>query len=246
MTLAVVTYLWSPDERSNLAAPYTPADVERLRVAVRGNLTLPHEFICVTDRPEIFDDNPHIRAIPLDKTIPMSAGHCVCRLMTFHPEGRKIFGADTVFQMDLDTLVVGNLDKIAGRQSDVVLWRNPARVPWDRPLRVRPLYNGSFVLHRTGTVPRVWENYRRLLTADPGSTFLKDDQTWISSCFGPITPYWDHIDGIYRLAREDTPGSGVWGTLPEGARLVTFPGSEGKPDNPKVLAANPWIKEFAA
>lgn len=243
MSLAVITYLWSPDERSNLASPYMPDDVERLRQAVARNLTLPHEFICVTDRPEIFDGNPHIRAIPLDRTIPMSAGHCVCRLMTFHPDGRKIFGTDTVFQMDLDTLVVGNLNAIAGRQSDVVLWRNPARVPWDRPLKLRPYYNGSFVLHRTGTIPFLWRDYLKLSVCT-GHSALKDDQTWLSHWFGSTAPYWDHVDGIYRLAREDTPGSGVWGTLPEGARLVTFPGSEGKMDNPKVLAANPWIKEL--
>lgn len=244
--LAVITYLWSPDERSHLAAPYAAADVERLREAVARNLTVPHEFICVTDHPEVFNDNPHIRAVKIDTTIPMHAGHCVCRLMTFHPDGRRLFGADHVFQMDLDTVVIRNFDNVVARKEDTVLWRNPARIPFDRPMKPRPYYNGSFVLHRCGSAPWVWREYLNLLRAMPTALELKDDQTWLSHCFGANAPYWDHVDGIYRVARPGEPETGIWGDLPETARLVTFPGSEGKADNPRVLEANPWIKDYVA
>lgn len=245
MTLAVITYLWQPDARSHLAAPYTPADVERLRQSVARNLTVPHAFICVTDTPELFDGNPHIRAVKLDATIPMHAGHCVCRLMTFHPEGKRLFGASHVFQMDLDTLVVRNFDDVVTRKEDTVLWRNPARVPWERPLKLRPYYNGSFVLHRCGTMPGVWWAYDESHQHRPSERFLKDDQTWLSHWFGQDAPYWDHVHGIYRIARPGEPETGIWGDLPSNAKLVTFPGSEGKLDNPKVREANPWIAEYA-
>lgn len=244
MNLAIITYLWSPDKRSKLTSAYTPDDVRRLQRAVARNLTVPHSFACITDYPEAFDGDSNVKGIRLDATIPMNAGHCVCRLMTFHPDGREIFGADTVFQMDLDTFVVGNMDEIVSRKETAVFWRNPARAPWDRPKKSRPLYNGSFVLHRCGTASQVWSEYQNWHADLPQDPVLKDDQTWYSHAFGSTAPYWDQSHGIYRIARPGEPETGVWGDLPANAKLVTTPGSEGKPSNPVVMAANPWL-EFA-
>jgi hypothetical protein len=258
-SLAVITYLWSPDANSKLAAPYTPEDVRKIAKAVKANLTVPHSFICVTDRVEAFDGDTEIKAIPIDDTIPMDAGHCVCRLMTFHPNGREIFGVDRVFQMDLDTLVIRNFDDVVMRDEDVVLWRNPARVPWDNPRRAnRPYYNGSFVLHRLGTRPHIWEDYLRRWQLDERhyraevgrsgacNPCMKNDQVWYSSFLGPDMPYWDASHGVYRIARPGEPETGVWGDLPVNARLVTTPGSEGKVSNPVVREANRWLEAYAA
>lgn len=244
VTLAVITYFWQPNAHSKLAKPYVPDDVRKLKRDVGRNLLVPHKFICVTDRPEEFADDEEIEAVAIDTTIPKEAGHCVCRLMTYHPQGREIFGADVVFQMDLDTFVLDVIDPIVLRREDLVLWRNPARRPWANPVRERPLYNGSFVLHRCGTMPWLWSNYLEAWRQQPGLAVLKDDQTWLSANLGRDMPHWSDRDGIYRLAREDTPGSGIWGELPENAKLVTFVGSEHKPDNPKVREANPWIAEY--
>lgn len=247
MSLAVITYLWSPDERSKLVAPYMPEDVRKLAKAAKANLTVPHSFICVTDRPEAFDGDTEIKAIPIDDTIPMNAGHCVCRLMTFHPNGREIFGADRVFQMDLDTLVIRNFDDVVMRDEDVVLWRNPARVPWDNPSRPqRPYYNGSFVLHRCGSAAWVWTGYLEILGKYPANPILKDDQTWLSNYLGPYMPYFDASHGIYRMARPGEPETGIWGDLPDNAKLVTYPGSNGKITQTHIREANPWLEEYAA
>jgi hypothetical protein len=247
LSLAVISYLWSPDERSNLAAPYTPEDVRKLARAVKANLTVPHSFICVTDRPEAFDGDTEIKAIPIDDTIPMDAGHCVCRLMTFHPNGREIFGADRVFQMDLDTLVIRNFDDVVMRDEDVVLWRNPARVPWDNPSRPqRPYYNGSFVLNECGANEYLWGAYVQMLRIDPSDPRIKDDQTWLSSFLGPDMPFWDANHGIYRIARPGEPETGIHGALPDNAKLVTYPGSEGKISLPHIREANPWLEAYAA
>jgi len=241
--LAVITYLWSPDANSKLAAPYTPEDVRKRQRGVKANLTVPHSFICVTDCVEAFDGDTEIKAIPIDDTIPMDAGHCVCRLMTFHPNGREIFGADRVFQMDLDTLVIRNFDDVVMRDEDVVLWRNPARVPWDNPSRPqRPYYNGSFVLHRCGALPDVVAQWRRF----QGNVYAKDDQTWYSNFFGPRAPYFDASHGIYRIARPGEPETGVHGTLPDNAKLVTHCGSNGKIHLPHIREANPWLEEYVA
>lgn len=233
--ITILTYWWNEPGFPNT---YVSDDVKRLQRMVSQNTTVPHEFAVVTDRVELFADEPDIRAIPIcwDKHVPRT---CSVRLMTFHPEGASMIG-ERVFQMDLDTIVVGNIDAIVSRTEDTVLWRNPSRVPWDKPGRPqRPLYNGSFVSHRCGAAPHVWNEYI------PDRCRWIDDQTWLSLVFGIDTPYFDgEHDGVYRLARQDTPGSGVWGSLPDNARIVTCPGDKGKPRDPIIRAANPWMEPY--
>lgn len=237
--LTVATYFWHPDPGSKFAAAYTPDDVRRLQRMVERNMTVPHEFAVITDRPELFDDDTEIRAVPLRKGTHVP-GTCFVRLFTFHPMGRERIG-ERVLQIDLDTLIVGNMDALVQRDEDTVLWRNPGRVPWDKPSRPgRPYYNTSLVLHRCGTRPEIYTAF------DPLNPRCRDDQWWLSEMFGPDAPYWDGSHGVYRLGRDDTPGSGVSGELPENAVVVTFPGSEGKWSEPRVAAANPWIAEHLA
>jgi hypothetical protein len=238
--LTVATYLWTPDPGSKFTAPYTPDDVRLLQRMVSRHLTAPHEFAVITDRPELFADDAYIRAIPIDWATHVP-GTCYVRLMTFHPDGREIFGADKLLQIDLDTLIVGSIDHLVSRDEDLVLWRNPARHP-SRP--GRSAYNTSILLHDLGRIPELWQAFvdmKKLGMTIPA----KDDQWYLSDALGEDMPYFDGArDGVYRIAREDTPNSGVWGDLPANARIVTCPGSEGKADNPRVLAANKWIAEY--
>jgi hypothetical protein len=246
--LTVITYFWHPDPGSKFAAPYTADDVRRLRRQVKRHLTTRHEFAVVTDRPHMFDGDVGIRAIPLDKAKHVP-GTCYARLMTFHPDGADIFG-ERVMQVDLDTLIVGNMDKLVDRDEDLILWRNPARIPWDGPAEFgvvsmaravrRCYYNTSFLMHRCGSMPDVWSEF------NPNRLIAKDDQWYLSNLFGRDCAYVDASHGVYRLAREDTPGSGVDGKLPENACVVTFPGSNGKWSDPRIRQANPWIEEHLA
>jgi len=244
----VATYFWHPDPGSKFAAPYTADDVRRLQRQVRRHLTVKHEFAVVTDRPHMFDGDK-FRAIPLDKTKHVP-GTCFARLMTFHPDGADIFG-EKVLQLDLDTLVVGSMDKLVDRDEDLILWRNPARIPWDGPAvfdgvvpmsraLTRCYYNTSILMHRCGSMPDVWNEF------NPERPTAKDDQWYLSNLFGKDCAYFDQSHGVYRLAREDTPGSGVDGALPENAVVVTFPGSNGKWSDPRIRKANPWIEEHLA
>jgi hypothetical protein len=123
-----MTYWWAPDAGSKFNQPYTADHVRQLKDMVKANLTLPHEFEVITDQPELFDDDLDIRAILIDWAthVPKT---CYVRLMTFHPQGQEIIG-DKVLQIDLDTLIVGNIDHLVSRDEDLVLWRNPARLPW--------------------------------------------------------------------------------------------------------------------
>lgn len=228
--LTVITYQWGNK--------YKPDDVRRLKAMVRRNLTVPHEFAVITDHPEDYPDED-IKVIRIDWSKHVH-GTCFVRLMTFHPAGVALIG-DKVLQIDLDTIIVGNMNGIVSRYENLVLWRNPSRIPWDNPtVPNRPFYNTSIVMHRCGTMPWLWAKF------DPMNPTCRDDQWWLSDRLGPNVPHWDGRDGIYRLGRSDTPGSGVDGSLPKNARIVTFPGSEGKWSDPKIIAANPWINEHLA
>lgn len=231
----IATYFWQPDPGSKFAAPYTAEDVRRLQRMVAKNLTVPHEFAVITDSAEDF--GPDIRPVVIDKTTHVP-GTCYVRLFTFRPEARTILG-DKVLVLDLDTLIVGNIDHLVAREEDLVLWHNPARHP-SRP--GRSVYNTSILLHRCGTMPELWQAFVDL---GKGRIPAKDDQWYLSDAFGEDMPYFDgNRDGVYRIARADTPGSGVNGVLPENACIVFFTGSEGKWTNPRIREANPWIEEY--
>ncbi len=235
--LTVATYFWEPPGDKYHA--YTPDDVRALQSMVKRHLSVEHEFAVVTDRPELFDDDADIRAVPINWETHVS-GTCFVRLMTFHP--KPLIG-EWVLQIDLDTLIVGDMDPLVKRGTDLVMWRNPGRVPWRDPEgigRLRPYYNTSMLLHRSGTMAHL----NRLF--NPSKPQAKDDQWWLSDKIGPGAPYWDGNDGVYRIGRADTPGSGVVGDLPANAVVVTFPGSEGKAWNPAVAEANPWISQHMA
>jgi hypothetical protein len=244
--LLVGCYWWTDKQWSDVHSDgfhYKPHHVRHLKDMVKRNLTVPHEFVCITDQPHVFDADRDIRPVVLDRTTHVP-GKEWAKLMTFHPNGRELFGGDKLLQLDLDGIVCGNLDPIVNRTEDIVVWRNPARVPWNFPKEFarRAFYNGSVILHSLGTEPCIWNEF--VPNATEVMEYLRDTQIWMSKMLGPEVPYWDANDGIYRLERDDTPGSGIAGPLPENARLVFFPGSAHKPWIPEVRAALPWIADY--
>ena len=228
MSLTVAAYQWGNK--------YSPDDVRRLQRMVKRYMTVRHTFAVITDKSQAFDADRDIHAIQMDMTTHIP-GKCFAKLFTFHHLGGEIFG-ERILQIDLDSIIVGPLDPLVDRDEDLVMWRNPSRIPWDNPTKPgRCFYNTSLVLHRCGTMPWLRDAF------DPTDPRCRDDQWWLSSLLGPDMPYWDGSDGVYRLGRDDTPGSGVNGVLPENARIVTFPGSEGKWTEGRIREANPWIEE---
>jgi hypothetical protein len=246
--LLIGTYWWTPDKGSKFAAAYTADDVRRLARQVQRHCTVPYRFVVITDQPNAFltteDFDFGIHAIELDRSTHVP-GTCFARLMTFHPEGPALFGGDRFLQIDLDTLIVGNIDHLVKRLENVVMWRNPARIPWDKPAMAgRPYYNTSLSLHKLGTMPEVWNTVADYVAKGERPPW-KDDQWYLSDRFGPDMPYFDGArDGVYRIARPGEPETGVWGKVPENTCVITYPGSEGKPSNPVVRGANPWLAEY--
>jgi len=146
-----------------------------------------------------------------------------------------------VLQIDLDSVIVGSLDHLVARDEDLVLWRNPRRWCLTNPdagyaLKLA-LFNGSILLHRSGTWTKMWSDF------DPACPLAREDQWWFSLKAGPDCPYWDGSHGVYRLAPLNRPWTGVGAVLPENACFVTFPGDAGKPWRAETIEAYPWIAE---
>lgn len=96
---------------------YPKSYVERLRNSVNRNLSIPHDFVCITDR----DDVPEgIRAIK--PPLPNSSKGWWQKVGLFAPE---IFKPNTrILYLDLDVVIVGSLDKIASVQEPFCMIEN--------------------------------------------------------------------------------------------------------------------------
>lgn len=215
--LTACTWLWhQPGYRKKFGARH----VNTLRNMVERNLSLPHEFVCVTNMPEGVD--PRIRIVPLPKVPapPWSEfkPNCFKRLWAFSEEAREKLG-DRIASFDLDCVVVGSLDKLLDRKEDFVIWRD-ALIPGQ--------YNGGFWLLKAGSRSQVWKDWRgQTIRGARGS-----DQGWISAKLkGEAT--WSETDGVLSY-RKHVQKRG----LPKGARIVFF---HGKPD--PWEAKDPWIKD---
>lgn len=221
--VTVCCFLWSDPERKR-SYTYGPEHVRILKSMVERNLTLPHRFVCITD-----ETIEGIETVPLDwsKHVP---GTCAVKLMAWRPDMGEVLGK-RILLFDLDIVITGGLDDIAGRTEDVVLFRNP-----NFPKPRRAFYQGSIQLFTAGARPQVWDDF------DPQETpkwvnwrFGGMEQAWLSECLSWDEAYFDHRDGIYGAGRLN-------GELPKNARIVVFPG-ERAPHQAEVQERLQWVKE---
>lgn len=234
--ITVACFLWNdPLDRCAGVYQYSAQDVILLRNQVVRNLTLPHEFVCVTD---LNVDLPGIRRVALDRS-RFPPGSRYPKLMLFHEDAKETIG-ETILTLDLDTVVVGNLDEIAGRSEDLlVLWRNP-----NFGIARRAFYNTSMMLHRAGTRTEIFHRFDPRET--PGMLAEKwggTDQAWVSHICSREEAYWDASHGVYGAGRlRDYNPELCHTVLPDNARIVFFPGRR-HPGMAEVIAKHPWIKD---
>src|SRR3990167_4435048 len=167
--LTICPFLWFDHQspRKDIYV-YDESHVHRLKRMVEKNLTVPHEFICVSDRPVA-----GIKTIPLDYTTFLP-GTRFAKLQMFKPHGT--LAGKRLLYLDLDSIVTGSLDPLVQRDENLVLWRNPN---FGQPGRA--FYNTSIILHTVGTRPEFWTEFDRvktppMLRQNWGGT----DQAWIS------------------------------------------------------------------
>ena len=248
MKLTVATCLWhDPEGEHNDEYQWGWDDVYRIRDQVRDNLKGGIKFVCLTNMemdPDAPSVDPFINFLSEECHVP---GRLFDKISLFEPV--TWVETDRILYLDLDTIICGDLTDIMSRPEPMVLWRNPAAWSGERRSSSRAYYNSSVMLFTPGTpfTDRVWHyfNYHKSYW-DAGDVVYKGwgDQDVISAALGPDMPYFDGGDGIFRLARPGEPETGIEGELPEIARIVTFPGNEGKPWLPKVRERAPWLKRY--
>lgn len=84
--------------------------VNALANSIKRNVTVPHEFVCLTNDATGFNSNVDI-VIPLKHDFKK----WWCKIELFRPD---IFSGKRVFFLDLDTVVVDNIDQIVSKNFD--------------------------------------------------------------------------------------------------------------------------------
>lgn len=214
--ITVVSWRWrSP---VGYRSTFGPETVYALRDMVKRNLSIPHRFVCVTDRPEELKGVETIRLWEDCAAIPSPFGRhnpsCYRRLKIFAPDAGKVFG-ERIVSIDLDTVIVGDLAPLFDTDVDFKIWgESDFKTQW---------YNGSIFLLKTGTRPQVWTAFNEDTSPDltRRAGCFGSDQGWINYILGKKEATWGRADGIYSFRKHLAP---LGGQLPADARLVAFHG----------------------
>lgn len=224
--LQIVLWKWANPNKLHIIFDFSADAVNRLARQLSKHLSIPHDVVCITDRPSGIDSS--IRILPLWEE-HANLGGCWRRLRAFAPGMLEIIGPRFAW-IDLDSVVVGNMDEILGRTEDLVLYRSNSIES--------TLYNGSMLLMNAGARAQVWDRFDPAtspgLVRDAGLTGT--DQAWISYVLGPDEAVWDASDGVMHFTRDCIPD------LPDHARIVFFPGPQ-KLHMPNARRHAPWIDE---
>lgn len=224
MTVHYVTFLWG--------SKWHPRYADKLFASLRRNTTLEHRCVLISDRPVATsaDDN---FVIPRGYEDMMSRLGCLVRVVAFSRDFQaemEVRQGDRIAVVDVDAVVTGSMDRAVDRHDELAILQgfnstNPCP------------YNGSFWtfpalerhdVHDDCSV----DSYHKLRVPFHA---IPDDQGWLQYKFPEavaLTP----AEGFYCFKKRTWPG-GL--ELPEGARLVAFPGRD-----PAWYADKaPWIKE---
>jgi hypothetical protein len=236
--LSVVTFAWNGKTSTNQHA-YRAKDVNTLARMVSRNLSVPHEFVCVTDQEDAEFD-PSVRVLPLwewGSDLPMQYR----RLWMFRRDIGESF-APRILMLDLDCVILDDLRPVIDRTEPFVIKACQSKYMRRRRTKCRnQLYNASMILMDAGARPEVWERFDPDLHIpilnDLWSRKLRvgSDQAWIRHTLGPHEPKFTEEDGVYE-ARQTKKGT----SLPPGARIVFF---SGKKHPARWAERVPWVQE---
>lgn len=234
--LTVVTWLWQqPHYRSKFDATH----VNTLRSMVSRHMSIPHEFVCVTNTPEGIDSRVRIVPISIIPEVPVPEGrpNCFRRLWAFSEEAERVLGP-RILSLDLDCVITADLAPAVPFHTGIAfkMWGDTARTTQ---------YNGSMVYRLAGRRRQVWDEFikspAQAWSRVRQSRLIGSDQAWISLILGRGEAMWTAADGVYSF-RNQIATRRPKRDLPPNARIVFF---HGLPDpwEPAVQRDYPWIKE---
>jgi len=220
VALIVTTWLWGDS--------YGEHYVRRLAAGVHRSLTEGHRFICFSDTPRHL---PGIEQYPIPNLELTRVKGCFARLRLFDPGWQRncnISAGDRIVNLDLDLVVTGMLDPLFYRSDDFTILQG---INSSNPCP----YNGSVWMLRAGARPDVWREFSLDAASKIKFHAFPDDQGWFHHMM-PAAGSWGPAQGVYGFKKEGWP-SGE--NLPEGARIVAFPGWR----DPSKFEHLSWVKE---
>jgi len=227
MALVISTWLWGQGK-------YDADDVAKLREGVRRHLRQPHRFVCFTDQRFRVSD---VERLPIEDMHLTKIIGCFARLRMFDPEWqqRMIWKQqepdDRLVNIDLDTVVTGQLDPLFNRPESFVILQggnsaNPCK------------FGGALMMLRPGVYSDVWSDFSIEAVQKIPRHEFPDDQGWIwhkhpEAAGWPVGP----ASGIYVFRKPHWP---MQDYLPDGTCMVTFNGWR----SPKGFADKlEWIRD---
>ncbi len=129
---------------------YTPDYVEKLYNGLKRHCTLPFEFIC-------YSDNPNVKAdviIPLPKYSEIK--YHWHKLTFFSPLFAYQKPGDEIIIMDIDQIIVSNIDDMIGwpvADNEIITYNKW----WGK--RQTPKIQGGFIKFKSGTSTVIWDSF---------------------------------------------------------------------------------------
>jgi hypothetical protein len=233
---------------------YGVEHVVTMQSMLRRHLRLPHEVVCITDRPKSIPSD--IRTFDVKHTILPPDTKCLRRMWLYagpRPKGRPWPGdlGTRLLQLDLDMVLTDDITPLVDRPEPFVILKGEStRQPY------RPhgwAYNATVMLLDAGARRDVYETYAKdprgvavAANRDGWDVTTNSDQGIATYLLKDTPPaIWTIDDGIYAYRGIAGPDGMKDTGLPMGCRIVSFHGRSGKrhPGDPTLQARSPWIKE---
>lgn len=158
---------------------YPPTYVYNLRRMVSRHLTLEHEFIVLTDRPEEFDLPPE----SIEDVSDILLSGWWMKMALFRTKWRE---GHRVVYFDLDTLIVGDLDPLVSLDVDFAICQNFTRLAGNR---MWPCKYGSCAMVIGPDLPEdTWLQFARMKSSYMKTAGNYGDQFIIEKLI-PEAPY---------------------------------------------------------
>jgi len=240
--VSICTFLWNdPGAKHKGTYEFTSRHVNRLARGLRENLTIPFEFVVLTDDPSGIDVSA-CRILPLWNEF-RDIGRCFTRLPLYSKSMANVIGP-RIYNIDLDVAILGNVDAIFGRTDPFIGYKDTKNPR---------CYSGALYGMDAGVKDQVYTSFKRLYHMVPEqvrqqvfkqeynkySPFVGSDQSWQTEILGEGLPKFTQEDGIWDFwSIEALPEP------PENARIVFVNGMRRDISMPSFHAKYPWMDKY--
>lgn len=210
--LTIVTWLWH-----GWRPVYKPEHVYRMRDMLSQHLSIPHRFVCVTDRPDILPGVDTIKLWPAPQALAdqtLGRPSCYARLRLHSAEMADIIGK-RILSIDLDAIIISDFADLITDDDFKILGNSCCP------------YNGSLWQVTPGAHQDCWDslNWRNAQQAKrqkmpSGKRVVGSDQAYMAWKIpgAPVWPAGDKSGVYYRSMIKER--------IPEGAKIIFFPADE--------------------